>query len=127
MRAFAAVPIALEVPRCNPNEGSEDWLLLCADYSQIELRVLAHYCQDRELMSAFEQGIDIHTAVAAQVFGVHRDSVTSDQRRMAKAVNFGVIYGQSAFGLAAGMNCWIFVHAVAFVQRAFRNPSYTGM
>ena len=79
------------------------WKLLCADYSQIELRVLAHFSQDRELIAAFAQGIDIHTAVASQVFSVDRDAVTSDQRRMAKAVNFGVIYGQSPFGLAAAL------------------------
>ncbi len=84
-----------------PAESS--WKLLCADYSQIELRVLAHFSQDQELIAAFAQGIDIHTAVAAQVFGVERDAVTSDQRRMAKAVNFGVIYGQSPFGLAAAL------------------------
>lgn len=83
--------------------GNEEWRLVCADYSQIELRVLAHFSQDRELIAAFEQGIDIHTAVASQVFGVDREAVTSDQRRMAKAVNFGVIYGQSAFGLAAAL------------------------
>ena len=79
------------------------WKLLCADYSQIELRVLAHFSQDQELIAAFAQGIDIHTAVASQVFSVDRDAVTSDQRRMAKAVNFGVIYGQSPFGLAAAL------------------------
>ncbi|MBC8116453.1 MAG: DNA polymerase I, partial [Candidatus Saccharimonas sp.] len=79
------------------------WKLVCADYSQIELRVLAHFSQDRELIAAFAQGIDIHTAVASQVFGVEREAVSSNQRRMAKAVNFGVIYGQSAFGLAAAL------------------------
>ena len=79
------------------------WKLLCADYSQIELRVLAHFSQDQELIAAFAQGVDIHTAVASQVFSVDRDAVTSDQRRMAKAVNFGVIYGQSPFGLAAAL------------------------
>ena len=84
-----------------PAESS--WKLLCADYSQIELRVLAHFSQDQELIAAFAQGIDIHTAVASQVFSVDRDAVTSDQRRMAKAVNFGVIYGQSPFGLAAAL------------------------
>ncbi|MEK6259655.1 MAG: DNA polymerase I [Planctomycetota bacterium] len=79
------------------------WKLVCADYSQIELRVLAHFSQDRELIAAFAEGIDIHTAVASQVFGVEREAVSSNQRRMAKAVNFGVIYGQSAFGLAAAL------------------------
>lgn len=77
------------------------WKLICADYSQIELRVLAHFSSDQALKTAFEQGIDIHTAVASDVFGVPLNEVTSDQRRVAKAVNFGVIYGQSPFGLAA--------------------------
>lgn len=77
------------------------WKLICADYSQIELRVLAHFSGDEALRTAFAQGIDIHTAVAADVFGVSLSDVSSDQRRVAKAVNFGVIYGQSPFGLAA--------------------------
>jgi DNA polymerase I len=89
-------------PPCR-GEGTGPWKLVCADYSQIELRILAHFSQDRELIAAFEQGVDIHTAVAAQVFGVDRDSVSRDQRRMAKAVNFGVIYGQSPYGLAAAL------------------------
>lgn len=96
-------PLELNVSRPDvPNTG-EEWRLVCADYSQIELRVLAHFSQDRELIAAFEQGVDIHTAVASQVFGVDRDGVSSEQRRMAKAVNFGVIYGQSPFGLAAAL------------------------
>ncbi|HEY4262830.1 MAG TPA: DNA polymerase [Schlesneria sp.] len=99
----AASRLSLQMSREDRGDSNEDWCLLCADYSQIELRVLAHYSQDRELITAFEQGVDIHTAVAAQVFGVDRDAVTSDQRRMAKAVNFGVIYGQSPFGLAAAL------------------------
>ncbi len=91
------------LPPRSGGEATEMWKLVCADYSQIELRVLAHFSQDRELIAAFAQGIDIHTAVASQVFGVEREAVTSDQRRMAKAVNFGVIYGQSAYGLAAAL------------------------
>ena len=81
--------------------GHAGWKLVCADYSQIELRVLAHFSGDAALKSAFEQGIDIHTAVAAEVYGVPLEQVDSGQRRVAKAVNFGVIYGQSPFGLAA--------------------------
>lgn len=80
-----------------------DWKLVCADYSQIELRMLAHFSQDNVLLDAFAQGIDIHTAVAASVYSVEREHVTSDMRRVAKAVNFGVIYGQSPFGLAAAL------------------------
>ncbi|MCL2306480.1 MAG: DNA polymerase I [Planctomycetaceae bacterium] len=74
--------------------------LLSFDYSQIELRVLAHFSRDENLRKAFESGEDIHTSVASQVFGVSPDAVDPDMRRQAKAVNFGVIYGQSAFGLA---------------------------
>ncbi|MFO1041590.1 MAG: DNA polymerase I [Planctomycetaceae bacterium] len=98
-----STPLALQVPRSDVPNAGEDWRLVCADYSQIELRVLAHFSQDRELISAFEQGVDIHTAVASQVFGVDREIVSGEQRRMAKAVNFGVIYGQSPFGLAAAL------------------------
>ena len=74
--------------------------LLSCDYSQIELRVLAHFSRDENLRKAFEDGEDIHTSVASQVFGVPADAVDPEMRRHAKAVNFGVIYGQSAFGLA---------------------------
>jgi DNA polymerase-1 len=76
------------------------WLLLAADYSQIELRVLAHFCSDPALSQSFANNEDVHAAVAAEVFGVPLAEVSSAQRRVAKAVNFGVIYGQSAFGLA---------------------------
>ncbi|MGL4553093.1 MAG: DNA polymerase I, partial [Gemmataceae bacterium] len=76
------------------------WLLLTADYSQIELRLLAHFCQDPTLCRAFADGRDIHAAVAAQIWGVPEGQVTADQRRMAKTVNFGVIYGMSPAGLA---------------------------
>ena len=79
------------------------WKLVCADYSQIELRILAHFSGDVALKAAFDQGVDIHTAVAAEVFGVALEAVESAQRRVAKAVNFGVIYGQSPFGLAAAL------------------------
>ncbi|GAB4146469.1 MAG: DNA polymerase I [Planctomycetaceae bacterium] len=83
--------------------GEPDWLLMCADYSQIELRMLAHFSGDEALAEAFREGIDIHTAVAAEIFEVDTDAVDSDMRRVAKAVNFGVIYGQSPFGLAAAL------------------------
>ena len=76
------------------------WSLLSADYSQIELRVMASICRDAHMMEAFEQGIDIHTATAARVHGVTVEGVTSDMRRTAKMVNFGIIYGISSFGLA---------------------------
>lgn len=80
--------------------GRDDWLLLSADYSQIELRILAHYSEDPGLLAAFAAGEDIHTRVAAEVYGVTQAEVTREQRRAAKAVNFGIVYGQSPFGLA---------------------------
>lgn len=80
--------------------AKDDWWLLAADYSQIELRVLAHFSGDETLRAAFENDEDIHARVASQVYGVPLDQVTSSHRRVAKAVNFGVIYGQSPFGLS---------------------------
>ncbi|HEY2146865.1 MAG TPA: DNA polymerase I, partial [Pirellulales bacterium] len=80
--------------------GYEGWRLVAADYSQIELRVLAHFSQDATLRDAFARDEDIHARVASQVFGVPLAGVTSEMRRVAKAVNFGVIYGQSPFGLS---------------------------
>ncbi|MBU1190305.1 MAG: DNA polymerase I [Gammaproteobacteria bacterium] len=74
--------------------------IVAADYSQIELRIMAHLSQDAGLLKAFAAGQDIHRATAAEVFGVAAEDVTSDQRRSAKAINFGLIYGMSAFGLA---------------------------
>jgi len=74
--------------------------LLAADYSQVELRIMAHLSQDKGLLQAFVRGQDIHRATAAEVFGVALDAVSSEQRRRAKAINFGLIYGMSAFGLA---------------------------
>ncbi len=84
--------------------GPEGWFLLTADYSQIELRVLAHYCQDESLRKAFEEDQDIHAMVASQVYQVPLDQVTSSMRRSAKAINFGIIYGQSPFGLAKALS-----------------------
>lgn len=78
-------------------------LLMVADYSQIELRILAHLSGDEALIAAFEGGLDIHTATAAEVFGVEPSDVTPEQRRKAKAVNFGLVYGQSAHGLAESL------------------------
>ncbi len=74
--------------------------LVAADYSQIELRIMAHLSDDAGLLNAFEQGLDVHRATAAEVFGVGLDSVSPEMRRSAKAINFGLIYGMSAFGLA---------------------------
>ena len=78
----------------------ESFTVVAADYSQIELRIMAHLSQDQGLINAFTQGKDIHRSTAAEIFGVALDEVTSEQRRNAKAINFGLIYGMSAFGLS---------------------------
>ncbi len=80
-----------------PDSGN---VLVAADYSQIELRIMAHLSADEGLINAFNDGIDVHCATAAEVFGVDADKVEREQRRRAKAINFGLIYGMSAFGLA---------------------------
>ncbi|MFN0256098.1 DNA polymerase I [Pedobacter ureilyticus] len=82
----------------------ENHILLSADYSQIELRIIAEISKEANMLDAFLNGIDIHTATAAKVYGIGIDEVTSNQRRNAKAVNFGIIYGQSAFGLSQNLN-----------------------
>ncbi|GIX04212.1 MAG: DNA polymerase I [Planctomycetaceae bacterium] len=79
------------------------WKLVSADYSQIELRLLAHFSRDPALCAAFQKGEDIHISVASQVLSIPPDQITKEQRRIAKAVNFGVIYGQGPYGLAAGL------------------------
>ena len=80
--------------------AEKGYRLLAADYSQIELRIMAHLSGDSGLLTAFEQGLDVHKATAAEVFGVPLEAVEDDMRRSAKAINFGLIYGMSAFGLA---------------------------
>jgi len=82
----------------------EGYVILAADYSQIELRIMAHLSQDKGLLKAFADEKDIHRATAAEVFGVALDEVSSEQRRSAKAINFGLIYGMSAFGLSRQLN-----------------------
>ena len=100
-----------------PEEG---WLFLAADYSQIELRVLAHVSQDQALLDAFHRGQDVHARTAAAVYGIALDEVTKEQRAIAKTVNFGLIYGQSAFGLAqqTGLD---FDEAERFIDTYFEN------
>ena len=83
---------------------SAEFTLLAADYSQIELRVMASLCEDPAMIEAFQNNQDIHTTTAARVFGVENEEVTSDMRRTAKMVNFGIIYGISAFGLSQRLN-----------------------
>ncbi|MFK5856936.1 MAG: DNA polymerase I [Bacteroidota bacterium] len=79
---------------------NDDYILLAADYSQVELRIIAHISKDEGMITAFKEGLDIHTATAANVYNVDYDEVTKDMRRNAKTVNFGIIYGISAFGLS---------------------------
>ena len=104
--------------------GYPGWKLLTADYSQIELRILAHFSRDPALVEAFASDRDIHSAVASGIFSVPESEVTKDQRRMAKTVNFGVIYGLSAFGLASRLG--ISQHdASAFIDAYFQK--YAGV
>ncbi|TDQ39148.1 DNA polymerase I [Aureibacillus halotolerans] len=100
------IPIRLEEGRkirkaFVPSEP--DWVLLSADYSQIELRVLAHISEDEKLIEAFKKGEDIHTQTAMEVFKVEADDVTGNMRRQAKAVNFGIVYGISDYGLSQSL------------------------
>lgn len=83
--------------------SKEDWIIFAADYSQIELRILAHIAQDEKLVDAFNNDMDIHTRTAMDVFHVAEDEVTSDMRRQAKAVNFGIVYGISDYGLSQSL------------------------
>ena len=98
------IPIRTEIGRSIRRAfvpGREDWLLLDADYSQIELRIMAHLSGDEALVSAFRDGDDIHTATAARVFGVEKQAVDADLRRRAKEINFGIMYGMGVYGLAS--------------------------
>ncbi len=104
--------------------GEEGWELVSADYSQIELRLLAHLSRDPELLAAFRRGDDIHADTAARVFGVEREQVTPDQRRMAKVVNFGVLYGLSSYGLARDLGMPP-AEAEEFITRYF--ATYAGV
>jgi DNA polymerase-1 len=97
------IPIRTEIGRqmrkaFKPAEESK--LIMSADYSQIELRIMAHLSDDREMCSSFEQDLDIHTATAANIFDITLSEVTEDQRRKAKEINFGIIYGMSKYGLS---------------------------
>jgi DNA polymerase-1 len=104
--------------------GFPGWSLVAADYSQIELRILAHYTRDPALVRAFTEGVDIHTAVAARIFKVAEPEVTANQRRVAKTVNFGVIYGIKPFGLATRLGITQ-TEAAAFIDAYF--DQYAGV
>jgi DNA polymerase-1 len=98
-------------------------VIISADYSQIELRIMAHLSQDASLLKAFAAGEDIHRATAAEIFGVERNAVDNEQRRYAKVINFGLIYGMSAFGLAQNLNIERSA-AQSYIERYFaRYPS----
>ncbi len=94
-------------------------LILSADYSQIELRIMAHISEDPGLLKAFAEGLDVHRATASEVFGVPVEAVSSEQRRYAKVINFGLIYGMSAFGLASNLNIERSA-AAAWIDRYFQ-------
>ena len=81
------------------------WFILSADYSQIELRIMAHLCKDEHLIKAFKDGEDVHAATAAKIFGIDISEVSPEQRRIAKTANFGIMYGISAFGLSQRLRC----------------------
>ncbi len=112
------IPIRTEIGRqlrraFRAPEGSK---LICADYSQIELRILAHFSEDESLIETFNQDLDIHTAVASQVFDVPADSVTRDLRDKAKTINFGIIYGVSATGLSRRIKGMTVQEAAALIN-----------
>lgn len=94
-------------------------VIVSADYSQIELRIMAHISEDPGLLRAFTEGMDVHRATASEVFGIAPDQVTSEQRRYAKTINFGLIYGMSAFGLAANLGIERSA-ATAYIERYFQ-------
>jgi DNA polymerase I len=93
-------------------------VILSADYSQIELRIMAHLSGDENLLNAFAQGLDVHSATASEIFGVQVQAVSSEQRRYAKVINFGLIYGMSAFGLASNLKIERSA-ASAYIERYF--------
>ncbi|OZM57945.1 DNA polymerase I [Lottiidibacillus patelloidae] len=98
----------------------EGWLIFAADYSQVELRVLAHIADDAKLVEAFREGLDIHTKTAMDVFNVSEEEVTSEMRRSAKAVNFGIVYGISDYGLSQSLNITR-KEAASFIEKYFES------
>ncbi|MEC5421963.1 DNA polymerase I [Virgibacillus sp. C22-A2] len=104
--------------------SKKDWIIFAADYSQIELRVLAHIAKDEKLVAAFKNDLDIHTQTAMDVFHVDREEITANMRRQAKAVNFGIVYGISDFGLSQNLGITR-KEAKQFIERYFE--SYPGV
>lgn len=104
--------------------AEEGHFILSLDYSQIELRILAHYSQDLNLLSAFERGEDIHSFTACEIFGVSPEKVTPEMRRVAKIINFGIAYGMSPFGLSQELKIDP-TSAEKYIQRYFNR--YTGV
>src|SRR5690625_3565447 len=104
--------------------SKEDWVIFAADYSQIELRVLAHIAKDNKLIEAFQNDRDIHTQTAQDVFHVEADDVTENMRDQAKAVNFGIVYGMSDYGLSQNLGISR-KEAQRFIDRYFE--SYPGV
>ncbi|MFJ6208081.1 DNA polymerase I [Lysinibacillus sp. NPDC092081] len=98
--------------------SNEDWILFSSDYSQIELRVLAHMSKDKNLVEAFREGMDVHTRTAMDVFHVSADEVDSNMRRAAKAVNFGIVYGISDYGLSQNLDITR-KEAATFIEKYF--------
>lgn len=123
------IPVRTEVGRqiraaFRPQQ--EGYSFLSADYSQIELRLVAHLSEDPNLLHAFEEGEDIHASTAARVFGIPLKEVTKEQRHLAKAVNFGILYGQQAFGLAREIGVSV-KEAATFIEKYFeRYPKVRG-
>jgi len=103
---------------------ADDLYFLSADYSQIDLRVMAHYSQDKALLQAFQSGADIHSRTAAQIFSISEMLVNADMRRVAKSINFGIVYGMSAFGLSAQLEISR-KEAQQFIDRYFNH--YAGV
>jgi DNA polymerase-1 len=99
--------------------ASPGHVIASADYSQIELRIMAHISEDPALLKAFHEGLDVHKATAAEVFGLTPDTVSSEQRRYAKVINFGLIYGMSSFGLAKNLGIETKA-AAAYIDRYFQ-------
>jgi len=120
------IPVRTDVGRSIRRAFVADpgWRLLSADYSQIELRILAHIAEDPALLEAFRGDEDVHVRTAAEVFGVAKEAVTSEQRRVAKMVNFGIAYGLSPFGLATRLDIPQ-TEASAIIDRYFAR--YTGI